>query len=117
MYFEFALRWFMRDTSIVQLNKIYFNNCLCHLELGVPQQLKLLQGLGMVHRSQIVYESYSSHDNNVACLVLCLTLVKVNFTILVVFSFVLTHTCTFIAGCHDEYNCPLNEKFTVVSAI
>ena len=30
--------------------------CLCHLELGVPQQLKLLQGLGMIHRPNIVHE-------------------------------------------------------------
>ena len=51
----------MRDTSIVDLNKRVFIHCLCHLELGVLQQLKLLQGLGMVHRPQIFYDSYSSH--------------------------------------------------------
>ena len=32
------------------------------LEIGVLQQLKLLQELENVHRPQIVYESCSSHD-------------------------------------------------------
>ena len=44
-------------TTIVHLNTRCFSHCLCHLELGVLQQLKLLQGLGMVHRPQIVYDS------------------------------------------------------------
>ena len=76
----------MRDTSIVHLNKGCFIHCLCHLELGVLQQLKLLQALGMVHRSQTVYESSSSHDkikNNAFCFALCLTLVYENFPVLV----------------------------------
>ena len=59
--------WLMRDTSIVHLNK----RC-CHLELGVLQQLKLLQWLGMVHRPQIVYECSSSHDKiKQQCCLLC----------------------------------------------
>ena len=64
----------MMDISIVQLNKGCFNHCLCHLKLGVLQQLKLLQGLGMFTEAKIVYESYSSQDNHAVCFVLCLTL-------------------------------------------
>ena len=30
----------------------YYDDYLCHLELGVLQQLKLLQGLGNVHRQK-----------------------------------------------------------------
>ena len=36
----------MRD--LLCLNK-RFNYCLCHLELGILQQLKMLQVLGKVH--------------------------------------------------------------------
>ena len=62
----------MRDTSIVHLS---FINCLCHLEFGVLQQLKLLQGLGMTHRPKIVYESYSSHEKiKKQCCLLCIVL-------------------------------------------
>ena len=104
----------MMDISIVHLNKGCFNHCLCHLELGVLQQLKLLQGLGMIHRSQIVYESYSLHDNNAVCFV---TLTKKTFqSVLVAISFVVIHTCTlylFTAGCHEGYDCSLNKKFTL----
>ena len=53
--FMIAHSWLMRDTSIVHLNRRCFKHCLCHLQLGVLQQLKLLQGLVMVHRSQIVW--------------------------------------------------------------
>ena len=58
--------------SIVKLNKRCFKHCLCHLELGVLQQLKLLQGL---HRQKIVYVSYSSHDKiKEQCCLLCIVL-------------------------------------------
>ena len=40
--FLFAHSWLMRDPSIVHLDKRWFTHCLCYLELGVLQQLKLL---------------------------------------------------------------------------
>ena len=61
--------------SIVHLNKRCFNHCLCHLEFGVLQQLKLLQWLVMIHWSKIVYKSYSSHDKiKEQCCLLCIVL-------------------------------------------
>ena len=60
--------WHMRDMKV-------FIHCLCHLELGVPQLLKLLQVLGMIHRSKIVHKSYSSHDKiKEQCNLLCIVL-------------------------------------------
>ena len=60
----FTHSWHMRDISIVDLNERCFIHCLpfFHLELGVQQELKFLQGLGMIHRPQTVYESSSLHD-------------------------------------------------------
>ena len=43
-----------RVIDIAHLNKRCFNHCLGHLELGVLQQLQLLQGLGMVDRLTLV---------------------------------------------------------------
>ena len=46
---------------------------VCHLELGLLQQLKLLQGLGMIHWPQIVYEFSSLHEKlKEQCLLLCI---------------------------------------------
>ena len=73
MCFIFTHSWLIRDTSIVHLNTRCFNHCLYHLELGVLQQLKLLQWMGMIHRSKIVHESYSSHDMiKEQCCLLCI---------------------------------------------
>ena len=76
MCFVFAHSWLMRDTSVVHLNTRCFINCLCHLELGILQRLKLLQGLGMTHRPKIVYEPYGSHDKlkKKQCCLLCIVL-------------------------------------------
>ena len=83
----------MRDTKYCTL----FINCLCHLELGVPQQLKLLQWLGMIHRSRqdketMLFALYCAFYCNFG-------LSKLHNPSAI--SFVVIHTCTFIAGCHD----------------
>ena len=40
------------------------NHCLCHLELAILQQSKLLSGLGTVHRPTICNESYRPRQGN-----------------------------------------------------
>ena len=61
----------MKDMNIVHLDKSCFIHCLCHLELGALQQLKLLQALGMIHRPQI-QSSYKKIKEQ--CLMLCIVL-------------------------------------------
>ena len=105
--FMFTHSWLMRDPSIVHLNTRCFIHCLCYLELGVLQQLKLLQWLGMIHRSQIVYESSSSHHkikNNAFCFAAGLPLVCENFPVIVEISLFVLHTHILylsLVGCHE----------------